>query len=148
MLCIFLRAIDGHTERADFNNSATNIELLQDALRIFGFKGNYNRSLFQPIGAPHTWTQCLVILEWFSELAAYSYNFQGVLQERVFEEDLNALILSTFSSKKEELVSNFINSQIEHLEAQISANSYTIESKQMAIRNQHAAQKELGLVLK
>lgn len=129
MLCIFFRAIDGHTERAEFNTSATNTELMQDALRIFGFKGNYNRSLFQPIGAPHTWPQCLIILEWFSELAAYSYNFQAVLQERVFEEDQNALTLSTFSSKKEELVTNFINSQTEHLEAQINTNSYTVESK-------------------
>jgi SMC interacting uncharacterized protein involved in chromosome segregation len=66
VLCIFFRAIDGHTERAEFNSSSTNTELMQDALRVFGYKGNYNRSLFQPIGAPHTWTQCLTILEWFS----------------------------------------------------------------------------------
>lgn len=61
-----------------------NTELMLDALRVFGYKGNYNRSLFQPVGAPHTWTQCLTILEWFSELAIYSYSFQSVLQERVF----------------------------------------------------------------
>lgn len=86
-----------------------------DALRVFGYKGNYNRSLFQPIGAPHTWMQCLTILEWFSELATYSYSFQSVLQERMFEEDQQSLTLNTFTTKKDEPISFFINNQIEHL---------------------------------
>jgi hypothetical protein len=40
VLCIFFRAIDGHTERAEFNSSSTNTELMQDALRVLGYKGN------------------------------------------------------------------------------------------------------------
>jgi chromosome segregation ATPase len=71
-----------------------------------------------------------------------------VLQERVFEEDQHSLTLNTFSTRKDELVTNPINSQTEHLEGQITTNSYIVESKQMAIRNQHAAQKELPLVIR
>jgi hypothetical protein len=61
------------------------IDVVIDALRIFGYKGNYNKTIFQPIGAPHTWSHCLAILEWFSELASYSYSFQAVVQEKLFE---------------------------------------------------------------
>lgn len=65
VLCIFMRAIDGSTERTDITN-ATSTELLLDTLKFFGYKATYNKSTFQPIGAPHTWNQCLSILEWFS----------------------------------------------------------------------------------
>ena len=90
----------------------------------------------------------MAILEWFSELAAYAFNFQSVLQQNVFEEDMNSLILKSFKSKNDEMFTGFIHRRIEHLEAEIANNIYTIESKQMAINNLHAGQKELALVMK
>jgi hypothetical protein len=62
-----------------------NVETVINAVQVFGYKGNCNKNIFQPIGAPHTWIHCLAILEWFSELASYAYSFEAGLQERMFE---------------------------------------------------------------
>jgi hypothetical protein len=59
--CIFLRAMDGNTDRAEFNNASNSIDLLLESLKFFGYK-TVSKSLFQPIGAPHTWSGCLQIL--------------------------------------------------------------------------------------
>ena len=66
----------------------------------------------------------------------------------MFEEDVNSLILKTFSSKNDEPVASFIAARIDDLQNQNANNLYAIESKEMAIRNQHAAQKDLSLLSK
>jgi hypothetical protein len=57
-------------------------------------------------------------------------------------------MLKTFSARNDEAVGNFINSRVEELQNQNSINLYAIESKEMAIRNKHAAQKDLSLLTK
>jgi hypothetical protein len=71
-----------------------------------------------------------------------------VLQQNVFDEDQSSLILKSFKTKNDEMFTNFIHRRIEHLEADIANNLYTIESKQMAINNLHAGQKDLTLVMR
>jgi SMC interacting uncharacterized protein involved in chromosome segregation len=54
---IFLRSLDHKFERGDVN-----ADLIMDILKAFGYPHNYNKTIFQPIGAPHTWGHCLSIL--------------------------------------------------------------------------------------
>ena len=63
--CIFLRAMDGSTDRAEFNSS-NSVDFLIESLKFFGYPKPVSKSLFQPIGAPHTWPACLQILEWLA----------------------------------------------------------------------------------
>ena len=57
VVCIFIKTIDHKFERGDVN-----AEGVMELLKFFGYPHNYSKSIFQPIGAPHTWGQCLMIL--------------------------------------------------------------------------------------
>jgi hypothetical protein len=47
------------------------------AIDLFGYKGQFNKTYYSPVGAPHTWPQLIAIVLFFAELASYSYNFQS-----------------------------------------------------------------------
>lgn len=72
VLTLLLHGIDGSFKLEYINNS---MEMVILALNMFGYKGNCSKAIFQPIGAWHTWNSCLMILEWFAELA----NFSGIV---------------------------------------------------------------------
>jgi len=61
VVTIFLKALDSKIERDSINS-----ETMVDIVKMMGYTGNLNKNIFQPIGAPHTWSYCLSILEWLS----------------------------------------------------------------------------------
>lgn len=54
---IFIKAIDHKFERVDVNT-----DFITEFLKTFGYPHALSKNIFQPIGAPHTWGQCLMIL--------------------------------------------------------------------------------------
>ena len=69
VLTLLLHGIDG-CFKLEYINSST--EMVVIALNMFGYKGNCSKSVFQPIGAWHTWSYCLQMLEFVAELANFS----------------------------------------------------------------------------
>lgn len=39
-----------------------NTEMIAEIYKIIGYPQTINKTMFQPIGAPHTWNSCLQIL--------------------------------------------------------------------------------------
>jgi hypothetical protein len=45
-----------------FEKSNIDVESIPQLLTFWGYTQNYNKSVFQPVGAPHTWPVCLQMM--------------------------------------------------------------------------------------
>ena len=64
IIASFLHSFDGH-----FHSGMLDVDLIFEMYRLMGYPGNLHKTIFQPVGAPHTWNHCLQMLEWLSEVA-------------------------------------------------------------------------------
>lgn len=64
----FLNSIDRNFQKKDID-----IQGIPALLQFWGYPHNYNKSVFQPIGAPHTWPNCLQMMEFFAQIANYFF---------------------------------------------------------------------------
>ncbi len=55
-----------------------------------------NKTYFQPVGAPHTWSQCLAMMEWLAELAAFHIEIRGHLEDECFKADFTTLLIQSY----------------------------------------------------
>ena len=76
---VFLHVIDEGIEREEVTQDS-----LLSFLRFKEYSGNVNRTIFTPIGAPHTWMHCLAILDWLASLARYVYHCDFELSQNHF----------------------------------------------------------------
>jgi hypothetical protein len=74
---ILAQALDPSIELPDVNNEKSILALL----RLFNYPGFVGKSIFQPIGAPHTWHHCLSILDFMADLARYASAFKAHTEE-------------------------------------------------------------------
>lgn len=58
---ILLNAFDSSLDENSFT-----IEMLPDMFKQFGYPIQINKTLFMPIGAPHTWSHCLMMMDWLA----------------------------------------------------------------------------------
>ncbi len=70
------KAIDQKFDRSDIN-----VDIVLDILKVFNYPGNLNKNIFQPIGAPHTWYNCLGILDFMAEITFFATSFRHYTQE-------------------------------------------------------------------
>jgi SMC interacting uncharacterized protein involved in chromosome segregation len=53
--------------------------MLPDTFKNLGYPYVINKTYFQPVGAPHTWPQCLNMMDWLGELAAFHADMRAHL---------------------------------------------------------------------
>lgn len=56
-----LRSFDNN-----FDESNLTVDMIIEIYKMLGYQANINKTFFQPVGAPHTWTHCLVMMEWLA----------------------------------------------------------------------------------
>lgn len=57
----FMNSIDHQ-----FEKNYLDIDSIPQLLNFWGYPHSYNKSVFQSIGAPHTWGTCLQMMEFFA----------------------------------------------------------------------------------
>lgn len=62
----FINAIDRNSEK--FVVDTENIPAI---LNFWGYPHFYNKNIFQPIGAPHTWPSCLQMMEYLADISNF-----------------------------------------------------------------------------
>lgn len=67
----FLHSLDNHFESSDLE-----LDMIIDLYKMIGYPGNINKTIFQPVGAPHTWPVCLQMMEWLAQLANFYFTFK------------------------------------------------------------------------
>lgn len=67
----------------DNNFKFTDLEsdMIIDIYKFIGYPNNINKTILQPIGAPHTWPVCLQLLEWLCQLANYYFAYRVEVEE-------------------------------------------------------------------
>ncbi len=50
--------------------------MLIDVFKTLGYTQGINKTVFQPVGAPHTWGVCLQMMNWLAELANFHYDLR------------------------------------------------------------------------
>ena len=63
-----------------FDESSLTIEMIPDIFKGVGYPNTISKTYFQPVGAPHTWGQCLAIMEWLGELASFHVDMRNCLE--------------------------------------------------------------------
>lgn len=56
----------------EFDANKLSVENLPELYRLLKHPGNVNKNIFNPVGAKHTWWQCLSVIKWLGQLAHYS----------------------------------------------------------------------------
>lgn len=46
-------------------------ETILDIFKLFEYPFPVNKNIFLPVGAPHTWSTCLTMVEWLSQIVRY-----------------------------------------------------------------------------
>ncbi len=64
----FLNSIDG-----SFEVGSVEVDHIIDIFRFMGYPHTINKNIFNPVGAPHTWTACLQLMQFMGELATANY---------------------------------------------------------------------------
>jgi SMC interacting uncharacterized protein involved in chromosome segregation len=62
-----------------FDEQFLTVDMLIDLFRVLGYPYTINKTVFLPVGAPHTWSQCLQMMEWLAELASFHYDVRAHL---------------------------------------------------------------------
>ena len=77
------------------------IDNIPEIYRLLKYEVTVSKNLFNPVGAKHTWTQCLGIISWLGELASYFFKSEEkVLQTCEVEWDVEAKFAEAFKNKK------------------------------------------------
>ena len=66
LISSFLGAFD-----VGFDSTRIEIENIPEIYRLLKHPGNVSKNLFNPVGAKHTWGQCLTVINWLGQLASY-----------------------------------------------------------------------------
>ena len=90
-IAAFLHSFDNAFEE----NNLT-IEFLPDLFKVLGYPSNVSKTYFQPVGAPHTWGQCLAMMDWLAELASFHMDIRNHLEEGDFQEDWTTLLIKAY----------------------------------------------------
>jgi SMC interacting uncharacterized protein involved in chromosome segregation len=56
-----------------FEPSNLEVDMIIDLFRMLGYPSNINKTYFQPVGAPHTWGQCLQMMDWLASIASFHF---------------------------------------------------------------------------
>ncbi len=67
----FMNSID-----RNFQKSNLDVESIPQLLTFWGYPHSYNKSVFQPIGAPHTWPNCLQMMQFLAEITTYFFEYK------------------------------------------------------------------------
>lgn len=67
----FMNSID-----RNFDKTNLDIESIPQLLTFWGYGQNYNKTVFQPVGAQHTWPACLSMMEFFAEITNYFFEYR------------------------------------------------------------------------
>jgi hypothetical protein len=54
-----------------FQSTMIEIENLPEIFKLLKHPGNVSKNLFNPVGAKHTWWQCLSVIKWIGQLSHY-----------------------------------------------------------------------------
>lgn len=77
VISALMRSVDGH-----FDSSDLEADMIVELFRMIGYTNNISKTIFQPIGAPHTWPSCLQMVEWLAQLSEFHLRLSEVLEER------------------------------------------------------------------
>lgn len=58
--------------------------MLPELFKSLGYPFVINKTYFQPVGAPHTWPQCLAMMDWLAEVVTFHIDIRGHLEEGDF----------------------------------------------------------------
>lgn len=147
-IATFLREFDGR-----FDSSGLDCDMLPEVFKIIGFYSPINKNLFNPVGAPHTWNSCLLIMSWLAGLAVYHYE-ERMLKEkrrhedRGFEATMEDCILDSFHRDSADLsvVEAMIKKERDSLTAEIQRYVFDKESAELATRNLNDAQPDNSII--
>ena len=56
-----LSSFDDHFEEQNLT-----IDMMIDVFKTLGYTQSINKTVFQPVGAPHTWGVCLQMMNWLA----------------------------------------------------------------------------------
>jgi hypothetical protein len=61
-----------------FEKAPLDLELIPPLLMFWGYPHNYNKSVFQPVGAPHTWPVCMQMMEFLAEVGLFIFEYRSI----------------------------------------------------------------------
>ena len=116
--------------------------MIVEVLRTMGYTANISKNIFNPIGAPHTWGNCLQLMEWISELAHTNHelNNDGDIDNRDTFEDA---IIQGFKEDSFRFVETHLDRDIREAEQELKNLFYEQETNIMAIENLNSSQDDI-----
>ena len=57
----------------DFQESLVKEDTIQQLMKFWGYPHTINKTVFNPVGAPHTWNTCLQIMYFLAELFMFYF---------------------------------------------------------------------------
>lgn len=100
---------------SNFDKSMVDFEVVQQLLTFWGYPINYNKSVFQTVGAPHTWFTCMQIMEFLAEVGVYAFEYKLSANEFRLDTEEIDLILDAFAKDDCSEVESYLNGVRENL---------------------------------
>lgn len=92
LISTFLGAFD-----VGFDTTKLEIEDIPEIFRLLKYPGNVSKNLFNPVGAKHTWGQCLNVINWLGQLASYyAHNTEFMRNHITIDWEIENLIIEGY----------------------------------------------------
>lgn len=68
-----------------FEDSILDPETVINIMKFWGYQVNIHKTVFMPVGAPHTWGACLGMLYYLADITNFFFEYRSQLEEGDFD---------------------------------------------------------------
>lgn len=88
--------------------------MIPEIFKALGYPNTISKTYFQPVGAPHTWGQCLAMMEWLADLVTFHTEMRVFLEEQgSLQEDFTNILIKSFTENDSSIAKKYLESEIE-----------------------------------
>ena len=88
--------------------------MIPEIYKALGYPNTISKTYFQPVGAPHTWGQCLAMMEWLADLASFHADMRLFLEEEgSLKEDFTSILIKSYIENDSSNAKKFLDTEIE-----------------------------------